>query len=36
MSPVWSAFGVGVFLGFMVGVFTICLLIMAKRGETNA
>jgi hypothetical protein len=36
MNPVWLAFGVGIFLGFMMGVFTICLMAMVKRGDDNA
>jgi len=35
MSPVWIAFGVGLFLGAMFGVFAISLLMMIKKGEEN-
>ena len=33
---VWIAFGVGLFLGAVCGVFAICLLMLAKKGENNA
>ena len=36
MNPVWCAFVVGAFLGFMFGVFAICLMAMAKRGDEYA
>ncbi|RPJ08505.1 MAG: DUF3789 domain-containing protein [Deltaproteobacteria bacterium] len=29
----WVSFGIGVFTGFMLGVFLVCLLVISKEGE---
>jgi hypothetical protein len=36
MNPVWCAFGAGIFLGVIIGIFAICLMAMAKRGDEYA